>query len=242
MSVIEEILNLFPEERNKIEEMFNWDKVEWYYNFLIINNEKGGFFSKRDSTLILNRHLSESLYHIYFIKKLISVSHETEICDVGSGPGLPGFLFYCLKDVPTISLLDSQARRLKILEFELISSEFFTNKIHFIYKRAEENKNKYNLVVSRSFVPYPFSVEVCTNLVKNAGYYIPFIGGSDAHTDIELSILEKNGLMLKDTLELKKLSFLGKRHIKILKKTGSPLRGYPRPWKILIKEIQKENG
>ncbi|EMG20408.1 hypothetical protein LEP1GSC150_5072 [Leptospira interrogans serovar Copenhageni str. LT2050] len=37
--------------------------------FLKEKNEAGGFFSKRDSEEILDRHVLESIYHVYRITK-----------------------------------------------------------------------------------------------------------------------------------------------------------------------------
>ena len=240
MDTKSEILHLFPGEK-QLEQLFDWELVEWYYQFLADNNEAGGFFSKKDSEHIVTRHLAESAYHVSVITGKIAVSRETKICDLGTGPGLPGFLFYCLREKPDVTLLDSQGRRLKFLQ-QSSSGLAAKDKLHFVYARAEEHGKQYDLVVSRSFVPYPFSAELALRMIKKNGYYIPFLGNLFLEDDVEAEYLRRLGLELEETCELEKLSFLGKRHIKLLKKTGKPVHGYPRPWKTITKEIQKYNG
>ena len=241
MSTKELILEFFPEEREVIEPFFDWSLIEWYYNFLVECNERGGFFSKGDSEHILDRHLVESVYHVFAICQNLIVSRETKLCDVGTGPGLPGFLFVCLNKAPAVTLVDSQSRRLKLLQ-EAVAKTKTNNTVEFIFNRAEEIKQKFSLVVSRAFIPYPFSAEVVTRLVTKNGYYLPFLGQKDADVKLEADILSNNGYTLEKIIELKKISFLGRRHIKLLKKTGVPVQGYPRPWKTITKEIQKYNG
>lgn len=240
------ILELFPKESESIIEIFDFHILEHYYEFLIENNELGGFFSKSDESLILDRHIIESVYHIYKIQEFLNVSRETEIADVGTGPGLPGFIFACLKERPKLALIDSQRKRLQFLEEFLckngVEPTSTGKKIQFIYQRAEEVLTSFDCVVSRSSVPYPWTAEVVAKLVKKNGYFIPFLARQNYDLDLEMKILKNSGFQVVQELELKELHFLGQRHIKFLKKMNKTKHSIPRKWKIIKREIEEKNG
>ena len=115
------------------------------------------------------------------------------------------------------------------------------NNITFNYARAEELRGEFDLITSRAFIPYPYSAEVICRLVKNDGYYAPF-GANLTDPPGELTHIDKAGFRKIKTLLLKNLDFLGSRHIKLLKKIKQPVQNFPRPWKIITKEIKEVNG
>lgn len=235
------IEELFPSDFNDILQAFNLTKLTAYLNFLSEKNEIGGFFSKKDSEKILDRHIIESIYHIYTIQKKINVSRETKVGDAGTGPGLPGYIFFCMSEYPLVSLIDSQYRKLNLLEKYHLDT--YKNKhVKFIYNRAEELNLNLDLLVSRSTIPYPWSIEVFTNLLKPDGLYVPFLAGKNYDLKIEKGILENCGFKIIDEIQLNALEFLGQRHIKFLKKVKNPIKGFPRDWKIISEDIKKYNG
>lgn len=241
----EQLKDYVPQLILLLESDFQWDRIDRYLGFLKRENEKGGFFSKQDATVILERHLLDCLVYVWRLKEEGFVSRETDLVDVGTGPGLPGFLFTCLKETPkSVTLLDSQRRKLGLLEEEVSLRELsdVNGKIHFMYERAEDVKKKFDVVTSRAVVPYPYLAEVVTNLVKKKGILCPFLGQIRFDEKIEERVLSYSGFKIKKQMELSELSFLGKRHIKILQKDSEPKPGYPRPWKEIVKETKQSNG
>lgn len=99
--------------------IYDDEKVRWFWQFLEAKNEEGGFFSRGDSTRILERHVLDSALFVKAVTDYVSVSRETTVLDAGAGPGLPGFLFCCLKFPPVVTLNDSSRRRLSFLEAAL---------------------------------------------------------------------------------------------------------------------------
>lgn len=235
------ILEQFPISGEDIVELFDFNLIEVYNQFLIDKNLEGGFFSKKDSDLILTRHIVESIYFVYSLVGNEFVSRETKLLDVGTGPGLPGFLFLCLKECPRVFLMDSAKRKLGLLEewWKTAKKDFPAKNLQFKYERGEESKGKYDIVVMRASVPYPFSVEVVTNLVTTGGLFCPFLAREQDWKKKEEEILSNSGFILEGILELEELSFLGARQIKVLKKLCPPKHGFPRDWKILSKEIKE---
>lgn len=236
------IIELFPKEKNAILNLFDMDKIDKFYNFLLTYKDIGGFFSKSNEDLIIDRHLIESIYHIYKIHGVLNVSRETEIADVGTGPGLPGFLFACLKETPKlVALIDSQKKKLQLLE-EYIPNHYTDLKVKFYYQRVEEIKGSYDIVVSRSSVPYPWTTEIVFNLVKKNGFFVPFLAKKNYDLALESKIIKESGMSISSEIELKELNFLGERHIKFLKKINKPKHSVPRKWKIIKGEIDEKKG
>ncbi len=239
---LQKIEKLVPSIARSLEDIFNWERIERFYDFLKKENERGGFFSKQDTEVILERHILDCLVFVWKLKQEKIVSRETKIVDVGTGPGLPGFLFLCLKELPkSVTLLDSQRRKLSLLESEVTKGNLsdVKNNIKFMYSRAEDVKEKFDVITSRAVVPYPFLAEVVTNLINRGGLLCPYLGQLKFEERTEGNVLSNNGLEFKKQIELLELSFLGKRHIKILQKSSQPKSGYPRPWKEIVKETKQ---
>ncbi|WP_207761428.1 RsmG family class I SAM-dependent methyltransferase [Leptospira perolatii] len=232
----------FPEEAEQILPLFNWELVSAFLEFLVEKNEEGGFFSKRDTEEILDRHVLESIYHIYYIRKELGTLKNRKVGDAGTGPGIPGFFFRCLIDdeIPNLVLLDSQRRKLSLTE-NFISQNRISN-VEVKYERAEEGKSDWDLGVSRGFIPYPWSAEAICRWIKLNGIYVPFIGKDEFNKKYEDKILGSSGFQVMKTIQLHSLEFLGMRHIKFLKKVSSPRQGIPRSWKVLGKESKEYHG
>ncbi|EMJ98052.1 RsmG family class I SAM-dependent methyltransferase [Leptospira alstonii] len=239
-SITERLKERFPTEADEISGSFDWELILKFTLFLKEKNEIGGFFSKRDSEEILDRHVLESIYHVYRITKKVGSWKGTQLGDAGTGPGIPGFFFRCLKDYPIVVLIDSQKRKLSHTE-EFVRLHRISD-VKFKFIRAEESKLNLNYVVSRGFIPYPYSVEAVCNLLKTAGTYVPFLGKHDIDLKLEGKVLSYSGFSLEFSEDLPSLDFLGMRHIKFLKKVSSPRHGYPRAWKDISKESKGGNG
>lgn len=92
----------FLQESDSILKLFDWDLIATFLSFLEGKNEEGGFFSKRDTEEILDRHVLESVYHIYSIRQELGSLNNWKVGDAGTGPGIPGFFsaVYYLRNGP----------------------------------------------------------------------------------------------------------------------------------------------
>ena len=243
-SAIEQLKDYVPQLFDALKGEFDWELIDKFLTFLETENERGGFFSKNDTKIIYERHILDCLVFVWKLKSEGFVSRETNLADIGTGPGLPGFLFSCLVSPPKITLIDSQRRKLALLETEVHKGTLsqVKDRIKFMYERAEDIKQKFDLITSRAVVPYPFIAEVTSTLVKKKGLLCPFLGQSVFDKDIERKVLTYSGFKIEKEIEVTELSFLGKRHIKILQKESDPKPGYPRPWKEIVKETKQSNG
>ncbi len=244
IEIEEQAKKFLPTLFERIQNDFDWNRIGRYQDFLIRQNERGGFFSKNDAAVIFERHILDCLLFVWKLKEEGLVSRETKVADVGTGPGLPGFIFLCLKQLPSVILIDSQRRKLFLLEEEVMHGNLseVKDRITFSYERAEDMKAKFDVVTSRAVVPYPFMIEVASNLVKRGGVLCPYLGQLRFDDSVEKRVLQYSGFHIKKEIELSELDFLGKRHIKILQKDSDTKPGYPRLWKDIVKETKQANG
>lgn len=221
-----------------IAEAFDEDKVGIYCDFLVDNNERYSFFSRNDGERILERHLYECLIGVFYVSSALKVSRETRLADVGTGAGLPGFLFACLREPPELYLIDSSKRKLGILE-EFCKPMTCFEDVHFVYGRAEEIEANFDLVVMRALIPFPYVVELLCRLQDPGGSLALFSTLSGDIIQQEQSYLDPLGYVSRETLQPTELEFLGRRSINLLQKTSATKNGYPRDWKFIKALIKK---
>ncbi len=230
---------------------FDLEQVQSYYDFLIQNNEKGGFFSRGDSERILERHLLESLVFCYHVARALNVSRETKVADAGSGPGLPGYLFACMKKPPRLTLIDSSRRRLGLLQ-EFTTRTEDLRPLDFRFGRLEEIRAQFDIVLIRALIPFPFCLELVGRLQKKKGHTVYFGARSippattpkrdNSNQGWEAAYLRKLGYVSRETIQPEEIQFLGDRSINILLKSGLTENGYPRPWKTIRDEMRNRNA
>lgn len=215
-------------------ENFDLDKVNNFYIFLKENSQKGGFFSKLDTQKIASRHILESIVYINYINKFSKVSRETSIIDIGTGPGIPGFLFYCLKEPPKLTLLDSSKRRLKLLE-NYVKDKSYLN-IQFIYERVENLCIKFDFATIRALIPFPFNAKISSLVFRK----FLFIFASNVQiTDKTLNYLYQSNLKIEEIIPIEELNFLGNRRLIIISHIDNFKKMNPVNWKIIQKEMKK---
>ncbi len=238
---------------------FDADAVAAFYDFLERDNEAGGFFSKNDSQRIFERHLFESLLFAryvareYYVASGKLVSRETRILDVGSGPGLPGYLFACRRPSPRVTLLDSSRRRLGRLEEWLNTAatdggdgtaHVASDDVAFVYERSEEHqtgrgRNAYDLVVARALIPFPAAVELLCRLPRIGGVMALWCGENDPRGPRLEDYLAELGYVSRETLDIPELTFLGHRRIMLLVRERETQKPYPRDWKKIKDSISQ---
>lgn len=229
-------------------ENIDWEKVDRFASFLEERNPEGGFFSQNDAARILERHIYENLIFVDYVSSRVKVSRETKLADAGSGPGLPGYLFHCLKQAPSVTLIDSSKRRLSFVEefateartsSESSSAVSATGSdqhpLHFRYERLEEMKGAYDIITIRALIPFPFCIEIVAALQPVGGHL--FLATTE--TPPQFKGLQAFGYVSRETYVPSELAFLGARSILHLEKIAKQDSRYPRSWKIIQQDMQK---
>ncbi len=232
MKLIDDIKNQIEDEYkhniNQIFEIFNLNLLSDYYLFLREFSEIGGFFSKSDIERIASRHIYESMIYIYHLNKQISVSRETHLIDVGSGPGIPGFLFYSLISKPKVTLLDSSKRRLKYVE-EFIKKKGLKD-IEIVYHRIEEWNKTYDIAVARALIPFPFNAILMKHSFRNV--LCLFSAKLEINHEM-IELLKQNNLKVDVIIPILELKFLGERNLILLSLIDKQKKMKPVKWKDL---------
>lgn len=245
MDFVEEIIQQYKLEKPDAEmsgeiltdtlKYFDGSLINEYYLFLKENATRGVFFSKKDTERIALRHIYECLVYIKYLVEEFRVSRETRILDAGSGPGLPGFLFYTLHEKPgDIILVDSSRRKLSLLE-EYCKRKQITG-ITFIYRRIEETRIEANISVARALIPFPFNAVLLRHTFKDA---MALFSGKAEITDKENELLEANNLMIQKIVKLNELDVLGERNLILISKKSREKKLSPVTWKSLQREMEK---
>ena len=100
------------------------------------------------------------------------------VIDVGTGAGFPGMVLAVLSPEKEFVLLDSLAKRLKVIE--AIAEEIGADNVSFVHARAEEAgrdpalREQFDLAVSRAVAKMPVLAELCVPFVKPGGAFLAY--------------------------------------------------------------------
>ena len=112
-------------------------------------NLKINVVSRKDIDELYLRHVLHSLG----IAKVISFKDGSQILDVGTGGGFPGIPLAILFPECTFHLVDSIAKKLKVVD-EVAAGLGLTN-VKTTHSRVEEIDGKYDFIVSRAVAAMP---------------------------------------------------------------------------------------
>ncbi len=124
-------------------------------------NSKINVISRKDIDNIYEHHVLHSLA----IAKLLPFQPGTTIMDVGTGGGFPGIPLAILFPECQFLLIDSIGKKIKVAS-EVANALGLTNVV-CKQERAEEEKQKFDFVVSRAVMPLPDLVKLVRKNISN---------------------------------------------------------------------------
>ena len=131
-------------------------------------NSKINVISRKDIENLYEHHVLHSLA----IAKLVPFQPDTTIMDVGTGGGFPGIPLAILFPECRFLLIDSIGKKIKVAS-EVVKALGLTNVI-CKQERVEEEKQKFDFVVSRAVMPLPDLVKlVRKNISKKHRNAVP---------------------------------------------------------------------
>jgi len=110
--------------------------------------------SRRDMENFNTHHLLHSLS----ISKIINFLPGTRVLDVGTGGGFPGIPLAIIFPDVEFTLLDSIEKKIKVVT--AVSDELKLTNVSPSRKRVEEEKNRYDFIVSRAVTSFPEFVKI----------------------------------------------------------------------------------
>lgn len=126
-------------------------------------NSKINVISRKDITNLYEHHVLHSLG----IAQVIRFRPGTRIMDLGSGGGFPGIPLAILFPESHFHLVDSIGKKVRVAS-EVANSIGLKNTT-FCHERAEEEKQKFDFVVSRAVMPLADLIKIIRKNIASEG-------------------------------------------------------------------------
>lgn len=146
---MEQILRYFPELTDTQREQIS--KLQALYEDW---NQKINVISRKDIGNLYEHHVLHSMA----IAKAIRFQPGTKILDFGTGGGFPGIPLAILFPECQFTLIDGTGKKIRVAT-EVANSLGLKN-VNAIHRRGEEEKGKYDFVVSRAVMPLPDLIKI----------------------------------------------------------------------------------
>ena len=123
-------------------------------------NAKINVISRKDTDNLYEHHVLHSLG----IAKVINFKPGTMVMDLGSGGGFPGIPLAIFFPEVMFHLIDSIGKKIRVATE--ISQSIGLKNVSFAHERAEEEKAKFDYVVSRAVMPLGDLVKLAKKNIK----------------------------------------------------------------------------
>ena len=131
-------------------------------------NQKINVISRKDISNLYSHHVLHSLA----IAKAINFKDGTTIMDFGTGGGFPGIPLAIMFPNCEFKLIDGTGKKIMVAN-EVIKAIGITNVVAE-HIRGEEEKGKYNFIVSRAVMPLPDLINIVKkNISKKQNNALP---------------------------------------------------------------------
>lgn len=126
-------------------------------------NDRINVISRKDFDNFYTHHVLHSLS----IAKICRFSEKSRVLDVGTGGGFPGIPLAIMFPDVDFFLLDSIAKKIKVVSN--VAEEIGLENVIPLRKRIEEEKGRYNFIVSRAVMPFPELVKLTgKNIIRGS--------------------------------------------------------------------------
>ena len=123
-------------------------------------NEKINVISRKDIDNLYLHHVLHSLA----IAKAVSFRPGTRILDFGTGGGFPGIPLAILFPETQFKMIDGTGKKIRVVNE--VATAIGLENVEAVHLRGEEEKGKYDFVVSRAVMPLPDLMKI---MKKNVG-------------------------------------------------------------------------
>lgn len=122
-------------------------------------NSKINVISRKDIDNLYEHHILHSMA----IAKVIRFAQGTHLADVGTGGGLPGIPMAILFPDCSFTLIDSIGKKVRVAQD--IALQIGLKNVICRHERAEDDKDRYEFILSRGVMPLPDLCSVAGRLI-----------------------------------------------------------------------------
>lgn len=160
---MEEILKYFPDITEKQKQQY-----AALYDLYKDWNEKINVISRKDIENLYTHHVLHSLA----IAKTLSFRPGTKVLDFGTGGGFPGIPLAIMFPEVEFKMIDGTGKKIRVVNE--VASAIGLENINAVHLRGEEEKGKYDFVVSRAVMPLPELMKIIKkNFLKEGKNSLP---------------------------------------------------------------------
>ena len=160
---MEEILKYFPDISEKQKQQY-----AALYDLYKDWNEKINVISRKDIENLYTHHVLHSLA----IAKTLSFRPGTKVLDFGTGGGFPGIPLAIMFPEVEFKMIDGTGKKIRVVNE--VASAIGLENINAVHLRGEEEKGKYDFVVSRAVMPLPDLMKIIKkNFLKEGRSSLP---------------------------------------------------------------------
>lgn len=164
-------------------------QLEKYYHLLVEYNEFMNLTGITEHDQVFLKHFYDSLT----ITKIIDLTKQESLCDIGTGAGFPGLVLKICFPHLKITLLDSLNKRVDFLK--KVIQELNLQGIEVIHTRAEEyalvHRNEFDITTARAVAHLSILLEYAIPMTKIGKYFIAM------KANVEEEITEINNALSK---------------------------------------------
>jgi 16S rRNA (guanine527-N7)-methyltransferase len=150
--------------------------LDTYCKFLLEYNTHTNLTAIKEEDQVYLKHFYDSLTFI----KAIDLNNINNLIDIGTGAGFPGMVLKIIFPNVSVTLLDSNNKKIKFLEE--LSTKLNLDKINFYHGRAEDfcvnNRETFDIVTARAVSNLPMLLELCLPLTKVKGRFVALKGSN----------------------------------------------------------------
>lgn len=170
-----------------------------YIEVFLQQNSMLNLISKNDEKLLWEKHIFDSLA----IEKVFEKYPKGKtLLDVGTGGGFPSVPVAIA--YPDIEVFALDSIRKKINAIENIKSELDIKNLHPVCERAENVKEKFDIITSRAVAPLKVISGYAAPLLENDGIFVAYKSKRiDDEINDAKSVLKKYRLAVVDIIEYK---------------------------------------
>lgn len=151
----------------------HYDTICRYVDILASRGLDWGLIGPREVDRLWDRHVLNSVA----VDELVPPG--ASVADVGSGAGLPGIPLAILRPDLRVTLIEPLLRRSTFLT-QAVDELGITDHTRVVRARAEDHRERYDVVVSRALAPLPRLLSWCAPLRADQGVVLALKGRSAA--------------------------------------------------------------